>query len=113
MVREHRTGKMVLSMRVTGGTVWQKDRAHSCMQMVTYTQESSTEIELTALVSTCIKTVKGMRDSGETICKMDLEKKSSQMVANMKESLRMVKNTEVVPIIGQMNQYTLAFGPIT
>ena len=93
MVRVLRTGKTVLSMRVTGGTVWPKDRAHFCTQMVTYTQESSTEIELMASGSTCIKTVKGMRDSGETICKMDLEKRSSQMVANMKESLRTLSFT--------------------
>ena len=92
MVKEHRLGQMELNMKVNGVMVWQKDKVHFIMQMVTYTKEIFREIELMVLVYTNMLTDNAMKVTGLMICKKVKGQKNLRMVQFTRVNLKMEKN---------------------
>jgi hypothetical protein len=69
-------GRMVLDMKETGETVWQKDKELFIMQTVMSILENFTKIELMDLEFIFIKMVKNTRDFGRMINKKVLEERN-------------------------------------
>jgi len=113
MVKESKFGLMVQCTMVIGEMEWQKVKAISTTQMVTYTKENFTKIELMDLVFMCIKMDKLMKVFGKMICKMVQEKKNLKMDPSTMECLKTVKSGDKVLTNGLMNQFILETGSTT
>ena len=74
MAKEYRSGLMVLDMTVSGSITKHQERGHFIMSIKMFTQENGRMIEL--MVTGCIdnRMVLCMKDSGEMIFNMDLER---------------------------------------
>ena len=113
MEKESRFGLMVQCTMVIGEMEWQKVKATSITQMVTYTKENSIKIGQMDLVCMCIKMDKLMKDFGKMTCKMVLEKKNLRTDPSTTECLRMVKSGAKVLINGLTNQFIPETGSTT
>jgi len=107
---ESKSGRMEQSIQETGETIWQREKAHSIMQMAMFTQVNSTRIEPMVLEHMFMLMVKNMKDSGSKICRMVLEKKSSKMAPNTKACSRMERNGVKEPTSGPIIQFILEIG---
>jgi hypothetical protein len=84
---EYRSGKMALSMLVSGSMIRQMVMASYFMQMVIYMKVTGLMIWLMAEGSTLTQMEQYMMESGVKMHRKDLEWSAGQMVLGMKESM--------------------------
>jgi hypothetical protein len=113
MEKVSKCGLMGLSMRVSGGMEWLRDKALFITLTLMSTLEISKMIEPTDLESMSMLTDKDMKDFGKMICKMDLEKRFLRTVVTTMACLRMVKSVDRAHTDGLIIQCIKAIGMIT
>lgn len=111
--RVPRYGKMVLSMKVTGGTEWPKDKVISTMPTVMFIQESFTRIEPMDLGFMFTRTVKHMKAFGGTICRTVQVKRSWRTAPSTMACSRTARSGAREPTSGPTTRSTPETGSTT
>jgi len=109
----YKSGQMVQSMRDTGKTTKPMVMDHFINRMVICIKDVGRIIWFTDLANIRIKMELNMKEIGNLICNMVLEKKFGRTIQYMRVTIIKERNKEMVTTHGQMALSSLVIGTIT